>query len=88
MRDIDRIIQDLARACPQWRVEQLQVRHPGADDDGLWFFSHPSCPDELQLESPSGQCPFVLESGRERARADTVEDAVEWIMRRLAPTQR
>lgn len=69
-------------------MERLRVLHPGADDDGLWFFRLPPYPDELQLESPSGECPFALESAGERARADTVVEAVDWITQRLGPIRR
>ena len=78
MRDIDAIAQALIQAHPSLSVTQLQVSHPGADDDGLWFFKHPSSPIEVQLESSSGYCPFLVESDArsETLTASTVEDAI------------
>jgi hypothetical protein len=61
-RDIEIIISALADQFPAIRSEQLKVKHPGADDDGLWFFKHPDSPYEVQLESSSGMCPFLFES--------------------------
>ncbi len=78
MRDIDEIIKALTQSHPGLSVEQLKVRHPGADDDGLWFFTHTSSPHQVQLESPHGMCPFLFESDANatRATADTVAIAI------------
>jgi len=62
MRDIDAIIQALVAAYPSLQATQLTVAHPGADDDGLWFFRHPDTSVEVQLESTTGMCPFLFES--------------------------
>ncbi len=80
-RDIDAIIAALTAKHPRAWVEQLKVKHPGADDDGLWFFSHPESAFEVQLESPFGAFPFLVESNRWDARghASTVDEAVEFI---------
>ena len=61
-RDIELIISTLADQFPAILAEQIKVKHPGADDDGLWFFKHPDSPHEVQLESCSGMCPFLFES--------------------------
>lgn len=61
-RDIDRIIRRLQAEYPALRAKQLRVAHPGADDDGLWFVSHPGAPLEVQIESPDGNCPFLIEN--------------------------
>ena len=81
MRDIDEIIRTLTNAHPELSHAQLQVRHPGADDDGLWFFRHPGCPYEAQLESPRGQCPFLFETGARHApaTAHTVAEAISLV---------
>jgi hypothetical protein len=78
MRDIDAIIEALIQAHPELSVGQLKVPHPGADDDGLWFFTHPSSPHEVQLESPHGMCPFLSESDANTSSvtADTVAIAI------------
>ena len=61
MRDVDRII-DLVRCeLPGAEVQQLQVKHPEADDDGLWFFWFPGVSKGIQIESSTGTCPFVIE---------------------------
>jgi hypothetical protein len=81
MRDIDAIIEALIQAHPEMSVEQLKVQHPGADDDGLWFFTHPSSPHEVQLESPHGTCPFIFETDANptQATADTILAAVNLV---------
>lgn len=38
MRDVDQIIR-IVSAWSDVEVQQLQVTHSGADDDGLWFFT-------------------------------------------------
>lgn len=80
-RDIDRIIAAATAKHPRLRVEQLKVKHPGADDDGLWFFSHPESQFEVQLESSYGAFPFIVETCRhnERQQASTLAEAVELI---------
>ena len=78
MRDVERIVELLQQMCPAVDVKQLRVRHPGADDDGIWFFRQPGIPFEVQIESPNGRCPFLLESDEteERFTANSVEEAV------------
>jgi hypothetical protein len=82
MRDIDAVISQLRLACPGISVEQLTVLHPGADDDGLWFFRLPMSDTELQLESTTGNCPFLMESSAtvDRLTVDTVAQAVAMII--------
>ena len=88
MRDIDAIISQLRLAHPDISAEQLAVLHPGADDDGLWFFRHPASDVELQLESSTGTCPFLVESSAsvDRLIADTVEQAVALVVSGLGLT--
>ncbi len=78
MRDIDAIIKALTAAHPEIVAEQLRVSHPGADDDGLWFFRHPASAYEVQLESPVGACPFLFETDANGSSvtADTVAEAI------------
>jgi hypothetical protein len=84
MRDIDTIISALLGLHPQIKVEQLQVKY-AADDDGLWFFSHPESPFEVQLESPYGVCPFLFETNEHgrRFEANTCDEAVLLVERGL-----
>lgn len=77
MRDIDTIISALLDLHPQIKVEQLQVKY-AADDDGLWFFSHPDSRFEVQLESSYGVCPFIFETDEHHncLEANTCDEAV------------
>jgi hypothetical protein len=78
MRDIDAIISELQSRHPQITVAQLKVSQPGVDDDGLWFFRHPSTPYEVQLESSHGMFPFIVETDRcnDTLHVDTMDSAV------------
>ena len=60
-KDVETIIQFLKQEFPEVQVNQLEVTHP-SDDDGLWFISWPNKKGEIQIESPSGMCPFIIES--------------------------
>ncbi|HEX2905443.1 MAG TPA: hypothetical protein VHO69_01175 [Phototrophicaceae bacterium] len=82
-RDIEIIIQHFGRHHPDVQVEQLQVIHP-ADDDGLWFFRRTN-EAEIQLESSSGNCPFLIESNlhNNRLNATTIEDVIQIIEEEL-----
>ena len=65
-------------------IEQLQVRHPGADDEGLWFFTHPDGRGEVQVESSTGAAPFLVEDDEgPAATAHTPADAVALVAARL-----
>lgn len=80
MRDIDLVARELRTLFPDISIEQIRVEHPGADDDGLWFFRHPSSPIEAQLESTFGACPFLFESDtRPPVQATTALDAVRMV---------
>jgi hypothetical protein len=85
MRDIDQIIQSLMKICPAVKVRQLEVSHPGADDDGIWFFKQPGSEFEIQLESPKGMCPFLVETDENDARltANSTEEAVSILVQLL-----
>ncbi len=82
MRDIDVIIARLRLAHPAISAALLTVLHPGADDDGLWFFRHPATDVEVQLESSTGTCPFLFESSgsADRLTAGSVEQAVAFVV--------
>jgi len=85
MRDIDQIESTLVELYPALKVSQLKVVHPGADDDGVWFFTHPASRSEVQLEATTGNCPFVLESDSDNQRLvlTTVEAVVEGVAAKL-----
>jgi hypothetical protein len=83
-RDIDQVVRALRSAYPTLAVEQLRVTHPCADDDGLWFFRHPRCPTDVQLESSTGAAPFLIESdGQAPSVVRTVQEAIEAVAQRL-----
>ena len=77
MRDIDTIIGILLDLHPRIKVEQLRAKY-AADDDGVWFFSHPESPFEVQLESSCGSCPFLFGTDEDDGRfeANTCDEAV------------
>jgi hypothetical protein len=79
-RDIDSIINRLSSAHPQVRVEQLRVSHPG-DDAGIWFFKVAGEPNEVQLESFTGMCPFIVGSDTTEAiaTARSVQEPVSFL---------
>lgn len=88
MRDIDRIIELVRQRLPDVTVQQLQVRHPGVDDDGIWWFCLPAVTKDIQIESTHGTCPFLVEhddmrSSAEAERAFTVKEAVEKVVHYL-----
>lgn len=84
-RDIDEILRQVKIRHPAVQIAQLQVKFP-ADDDGLWFFQVRGI--EIQLESSSGWCPFVLESDAHARRRDirSVEEAVRAVEEELGLT--
>ena len=83
-RDIDQLIAALVRRWPGMRCEQLRVVHPGGDDDGLWFFTHPAEHGEVQVESSTGAAPFMVEGDHgQRATAATVSEAERIVAEQL-----
>lgn len=85
-RDIDQIIDCLKSAIPGASVAQLLVKHPGADDNGLWFITMPGITEEIQIESPAGMCPFLVESAfsSERFHGHSVSEVVEIVASLIA----
>lgn len=67
-RDVDKVLAKFALRYPAVEVTQLQVVHPGADDDGLWFFRLNGI--EMQIESSTGNCPFLIESDANHERIE------------------
>ena len=81
MRDIDQAIRLVRDRNAGVTVAQYRASHP-ADDDGLWFFSQPNSPFEVQVESSTGMCPFLIETdeNEERVTAETIAEAVEAVI--------
>jgi hypothetical protein len=61
MRDIDHIILRIRQRYPDVVVTQYRPRHP-ADDDGIWWFNHSNANQDIQIESTTGMCPFIIET--------------------------
>src|SRR5262249_22214255 len=78
-RDIDHIIERLRDELPGVEVAQLQATHPGADDDVVWFIKIPGREGAVQIESPHGNCPFLVESDLtdDRIYGRTIDEVVQ-----------
>jgi hypothetical protein len=85
MRDVEQIIQSIVAKYPAVNVQQLQVRHPGADDDGLWFFNWPGSIFEVQIESSPGMSPFLIETMESDTRiiAASVDETIRAVLKLL-----
>jgi len=77
--DIDIIKERIHAILPDVKIEQLQVSHPGADDDGLWFFRREGKIHHMQLESSTYDLPFIIESTDTPTAsiAASIDEAVE-----------
>lgn len=82
-RDIDRIIGMVTRAMPDVQVVQIETKYP-ADDDGVWKFRLPGIEKDIQIESSTGTCPFVVESDElssyDARRGITVDDVAKMVL--------
>src|SRR4051812_12917084 len=66
--DLSQIIDRVTAAFPDVEWQQLQAKWP-ADDDGVWVVNRPGGRfGDIQIESSSGLCPFVVESVFNNAR--------------------
>ena len=85
-RDIDQIIEQLRLEISGIEITQLQVTHPGADDDGIWLVKVPGRTGQVQLESSFGACPFVIESdfSDDKHEGRTTEQVVSIVTKLLA----
>jgi hypothetical protein len=70
-RDIDVITAAIKERIPDVQIEQWVKMDP-TDDDGLWYFRRGDVKGEIQLESSSGNCPFVIESDAMKSSAQAV----------------
>lgn len=59
-RDIEAVIEGVRAAIPSVIVVQLDQPHP-ADDNGLWWFRLRGLSRDIQLESSTYDCPFLVE---------------------------
>ena len=84
IRDIDRVIVAGRGLITDLEVTQYQQSWPN-DDDGLWFFGLPNVDKQIQIESWTGECPFIVEhtdmkSSSEAETARSVEEAVDKVV--------
>jgi len=85
MQDYELIAKKLRARHPGIEIDRLKVRHPGADDDRLWFIKVPDKDSEVQIESATGACPFLIESSNsaDRLVGHSVDDAIQLVERSL-----
>ena len=82
--DIEAVIDGVRAVIPSVIVVQMHPTHP-ADDDGLWWFRLPGVSRDIQLESSTYDCPFLVErsdmaSISEAITAHSVSDAVSSVV--------
>jgi hypothetical protein len=93
MRDVDEVIRQVFAQIPNVESWQLQVKHPGVDDDGLWFFRVADGEITVQIESPTGACPFVIETDAHDRRQNgpdierMVAIVIAWLQAKPEPPQ-
>ena len=78
--DIEAVIDGVRSMLPAVIVVPVHQPHP-ADDDGLWFFRLPDIRRDIQIESSTHDCPFLVEhsdmtSSSEAFTAASVSEAV------------
>src|SRR4051812_16251057 len=81
---IEAVIRGVRSALPNVEVVQMHPTHP-ADDDGLWWFRLPGISKDIQLESSTYDCPFIVEhddmaSTSEALTAHSVPEAVSFVV--------
>lgn len=83
-RDVDQILAALRESIPELEVTQYQQSWP-ADDDGIWFFHVLAGKNIVQIESPTGYCPFLIEDdvGKEARSGATVAGVVAQVLELL-----
>lgn len=74
---IAEVIEALRESFPSLSVQQHRAVHP-ADDVGIWFFRLPDCDGEVQVESSTGNLPFLIEwtGGEERIQGVSIPAVV------------
>ena len=85
MRDIAKIIRRMHAASASIKVEIVRVSHSGMAKQVVWRFTQPPNARVIQIESPDGMCPFVLESsqGGPRLVGTSIPEVVEMLFRLL-----
>jgi hypothetical protein len=87
VRDVDHIIKALKAQIPDLIVVQMHQTHP-ADDDGLWWFRIPNEARDIQIESSSGSCPFIVETSDDKSSCarsgGTIEEVISMVEKYVA----
>jgi hypothetical protein len=81
--DIDIIIERVRAAHPEMKVVQQDRSHP-ADDNGVWWFRLPGQERDIQIESSTYNCPFIVEHSDMKSsdnvlKAETIDQAVKLV---------
>jgi hypothetical protein len=83
--DVRQVIALVRQAYSNMKWTRLSVTHPGADDDGIWFFWMPDRLGEVQIESSFGVSPFIVETDKHNecftgaSVQEVAEKVVEWL---------
>jgi hypothetical protein len=90
--DIETIIAGVRRAIPEVKVVQMHKSLP-SDDDGLWWFRLPDITEDIQIESSSYDCPFMVEhdsmkTSDEAITCTSAEQTVAAVVSYLQPRRR
>ena len=80
--DAAAIFRSVVARLPGVCCQQL-AGDPRRVDTGLWYFWLPGCAHEVQIESSSRLCPFLIEFDDERYDVSTVEEAIQTIVAAL-----
>ena len=85
MSDAEKVIHSIVTKYPEVKVRQLHVLHPGADDDGLWFFDWVGSKFGVQIESSSGMSPFLVETDESDVRiiTESVDETICAVLKLL-----
>jgi hypothetical protein len=86
------IIADVRRQIPEVEIVQMRKKFE-ADDDGLWWFRLPGVAENVQIESSSYDCPFLVEHDSMKSSSDamtcrTVEETISAVVAYLLPRRR
>jgi len=80
---VDQVFARLRDFTAHISVEWLQVKHPGADDDNLWFIRLGNdAATEVQIETAAnGEPPFLIEgmADNQRLRTSDIDEAAATI---------
>ena len=90
--DVEAVIAGVQKIIPEVKIVQMHKTHE-ADDDGLWWFRLPDVKEDIQIESSSYNCPFLVEHSSMVSSADaiicpTVEATISTIVAYLQPRRK